>query len=141
MLYLFMTIWQLNEREVLKCTVYGAEVSATFHKFSVPGSMPNMAQSKRFRDIDTKKKKKSFQPFQQEQKKKSCNPGSKLTGHLKRVILLFVIMLLFLQPRLSFTALLRLSRENLSSFFLSFSSCNVFLSCFEDSRLQSFDSQ
>lgn len=60
MLYLFMTIWQLNEREVLKCTVYRAEVSATFHKFSVPGSMPNMAQSKRFRDIDTKKKKKIF---------------------------------------------------------------------------------
>lgn len=141
MLYLFMTIWQLNEREVLKCTVYRAEVSATFHKFSVPGSMPNMAQSKRFRDIDTKKKKNLFNPFNRNNKKKSCNPGSKLTGHLKRVILLFVIMLLFLQPRLSFTALVCLSRENLSSFFLSFSSCNVFLSCFEDSRLQSFDSQ
>lgn len=141
MLYLFMTIWQLNEREVLKCTVYGAEVSATFHKFSVPGSMPNMAQSKRFRDIDTKKKKKIFSTLSTGTKKKSCNPGSKLTGHLKCVILQFVIMLLFLQPRLSFTALVCLSRENLSSFFLSFSSCNVFLSCFEDSRLQSFDSQ
>lgn len=135
-----MTIWQLNEREVLKCTVYRAEVSATFHKFSVPGSMPNMAQSKRFRDIDTKKKK-IFSTLSTGTKKKSCNPGSKLTGHLKCVILQFVIMLLFLQPRLSFTALVCLSRENLSSFFLSFSSCNVFLSCFEDSRLQSFDSQ
>lgn len=70
MLYLFMTIWQLNEREVLKCTVYGAEVSATFHKFSVPGSMPNMAQSKRFRDIDTKKKKNLFNPFNRNKKKK-----------------------------------------------------------------------
>lgn len=49
MLYLFMTIWQLNERVILKCTVYRAEVSATFSKFSVPGLMPNMAQSKRFR--------------------------------------------------------------------------------------------
>lgn len=48
-LYLFMTIWQLNERVILKCTVYRAEVSATFPKFSVPGLMPNMAQSKRFR--------------------------------------------------------------------------------------------
>lgn len=65
-----MTIWQLNEREVLKCTVYGAEVSATFHKFSVPGSMPNMAQSKRFRDIDTKKKKNLFNPFNRNKKKK-----------------------------------------------------------------------
>lgn len=64
-----MTIWQLNEREVLKCTVYGAEVSATFHKFSVPGSMPNMAQSKRFRDIDTKKKN-LFNPFNRNKKKK-----------------------------------------------------------------------
>lgn len=66
-----MTIWQLNEREVLKCTVYGAEVSATFHKFSVPGSMPNMAQSKRFRDIDTKKKKNLFNPFNRNKKKKA----------------------------------------------------------------------
>jgi len=98
-LYLFMTIWQLNEGVLLKCTVYRAEVSATFHKFSVPGSMPNMAQSKRFRDIDTKKKK-MFSPLSTGTKKKSCNPGSKLTGHLKRVILLFVIMLLFLQPHL-----------------------------------------
>lgn len=48
-LYLFMTIWQLNERVILKCTVYRAEVSATFSKFSVPGLMPNMAQPKRFR--------------------------------------------------------------------------------------------
>lgn len=55
-LYLFMTIWQLNEGVLLKCTVYRAEVSATFHKFSVPGLMPNMAQSKRFRAIDEKKK-------------------------------------------------------------------------------------
>lgn len=66
-----MTIWQLNEREVLKCTVYRAEVSATFHKFSVPGSMPNMAQSKRFRDIDTKKKKNLFNPFNRNNKKKA----------------------------------------------------------------------
>lgn len=51
-----MTIWQLNEGVLLKCTVYRAEVSATFHKFSVPGLMPNMAQSKRFRAIDEKKK-------------------------------------------------------------------------------------
>lgn len=59
-LYLFMTIWQLNERVILKCTVYRAEVSATLPKFSVPGSVPNMAQSKRFTAIDVKKKK-SFQ--------------------------------------------------------------------------------
>lgn len=50
-----MTIWQLNERVILKCTVYRAEVSATLSKFSVPGLMPNMAQSKRFRAIDAKK--------------------------------------------------------------------------------------
>lgn len=55
-----MTIWKMNEREVLKCTVYGAEVSATFHKFSVSGSMPNVAQSKRFSTINAKKKKKIF---------------------------------------------------------------------------------
>lgn len=62
-----MTIWQLNEGVLLKCTVYRAEVSATFHKFSVPGLMPNMAQSKRFRAID-EKKKKNFSNSQQEQK-------------------------------------------------------------------------
>lgn len=72
-----MTIWQLNEREVLKCTVYGAEVSATFHKFSVPGSMPNMAQSKRFRDIDTKKKK-IFSTLSTGTKKKSCKRKTRL---------------------------------------------------------------
>lgn len=65
-----MTIWKMNEREVLKCTVYGAEVSATFHKFSVSGSMPNVAQSKRFSTINAKKKKKNlFKLFQQEQRK------------------------------------------------------------------------
>lgn len=78
-LYLFMTIWQLNERVILKCTMYRAEVSATFPKFSVPGLMPNMAQSKRFRAIDAKKKN-LFKLSQQEQKENHCNPGSKLTG-------------------------------------------------------------
>lgn len=69
MLYLFMTIWQLNERVILKCTVYRSEVSATFPKFSVPGLMPNMAQSKRFRAIGAKKKKKSFQTLSTETKR------------------------------------------------------------------------
>lgn len=136
MLYLFMTIWQLNETVILKCTVYRAEVSATFSKFSVPGLMPNMAQSKRFRLMQ---KKSLFKLSEQEQKEDNSNLHSKLTGHLENVILQFIVAVCpFPPPHLSVTALLHLSWESFSVFslflFLSFYGCSIFLTCFEHSR-------
>lgn len=111
-------------------------MSATFPKFNVPGLMPNMAQSKRFRAINAKKKN-LFKLSQQEQKENNCNPGSKLTGHLQNVVLQFIVaLLLFPQPHLSVIALLRLSRENLPCPALPFPYRSVFLTCFEHSKVR-----
>lgn len=71
--------------------------------------------------MQKKKKKNLFKPSQQKQKESNYNPGSKLTGHLQTVILQFIVaLLLFPQPHLSVTAILCLSRENLSFSFLFF---------------------
>lgn len=85
-----MTIWQLSEGALLKCAVCRAGLSATLLELSPPASVPNVAQSERFRAVDAKS---SFSNSAGT-KRESLQLWQKLAGHLQNSTFQVMVVLL-----------------------------------------------